>query len=329
MSANVRTEAISRINASFVRHYITTMRPYLMFVSGVTGIAGISTLSDVPAFQRLLVFMASFLSYGFGQALTDCFQTDTDALSSPYRPLTQGIISRGRVLVVSIIGLIGCISVFAFYNPANLIVGTLAGGGLVTYTWFKRRWWGGPFYNAWIVAALCLMAYFTGTHDPLSAFSAPFVWILWTVFFGYANFVLVGYAKDTAADRATGYRTLPVVFGRRMTAVASDVLAVMTLACILVAIKLLARTSHSMVSLLPATAFGAAGIIQLLLAQMRHHTLRDDGHAYRAIGPVVSSYIALLCSIACLARPEWSVFLVLYYAAYLCTMQTRPAQHQI
>ena len=33
-------------------------------------------------------------------------------------------------------------------------------------------------------------------------------------FFGYANFVLAGYFKDIEADRATGYRTFPVVFGR-------------------------------------------------------------------------------------------------------------------
>ena len=36
---------------------------------------------------------------------------------------------------------------------------------------------------------------------------------LLAVFFGYANFVLAGYFKDVDADRATGYHTLPVVFG--------------------------------------------------------------------------------------------------------------------
>ena len=115
------------------------MRPYLLFVSGVTGICGMSFISELSVSKAILIFLASFLSYGFGQALTDCFQTDTDSISSPYRPLTQGRISKSQVLAVSITGLIFCISVFAFYNPTNLLLGLLSGLGLATYTYFKKN----------------------------------------------------------------------------------------------------------------------------------------------------------------------------------------------
>ena len=106
------------------------MRPYLLFVSGVTGICGMSYIDELSLSKSILIFLASFLSYGFGQALTDCFQTDTDSISSPYRPLTQGRISKTQVLIVSIIGLVLCISVFTFYNPVNLLLGILSGVGL-------------------------------------------------------------------------------------------------------------------------------------------------------------------------------------------------------
>ena len=42
-----------------------------------------------------------------------------------------------------------------------------------------------------------------------------------SVFCSYAVFVLLGYLKDVEADRATGYVTLPVRFGRRATVVVS------------------------------------------------------------------------------------------------------------
>ncbi len=85
----------------FLKAYIITMRPYLMFVSGITGIAGLSFAAELDLFKTLLIFIACFLSYGFGQALTDCFQIDTDSISSPYRPLTQGIVNRNHFLIIS------------------------------------------------------------------------------------------------------------------------------------------------------------------------------------------------------------------------------------
>jgi len=78
----------------FIRAYIITMRPYLMFVSGATTIVGMSFATELGITKAILIFIAGFLSYGFGQALTDCFQIDTDSISSPYRPLTQGIVNR-------------------------------------------------------------------------------------------------------------------------------------------------------------------------------------------------------------------------------------------
>jgi 4-hydroxybenzoate polyprenyltransferase len=153
--------ALHMFSGRFILAYLTTMRPYLMFVSGITGIAGLSHAQASSLIQEFVVATAAFLSYGFGQALTDCFQTDTDRISSPYRPLTQGIITRIQVLSVSIPGLILCVSIFGAANPLNYMFGILSGLGLATYTPFKRRWWGGPFYNAWIVTVLCLMAMLT------------------------------------------------------------------------------------------------------------------------------------------------------------------------
>ena len=55
------------------------------------------------------------------------------------------------------------------------------------------------------------------------------VYGLSAVFWGYANFVLVGYFKDVEADRATGYNTFLVVFGRRLSSIASNIFGVLTI----------------------------------------------------------------------------------------------------
>ena len=103
----------SPASPAFARAYLTTMRPYLLFVSGFTGLLGMALGSPLAAWPALALGAAFFLSYGFGQALTDCFQTDTDALSSPYRPLVRGEIARRDVLGVSLAGLLACVVVLS------------------------------------------------------------------------------------------------------------------------------------------------------------------------------------------------------------------------
>ena len=92
----------------FWRAYFVQMRPYLFFVLGVAGWTGLSLTVNYP--QPIGWFWISFFafltSYGFGQALTDTFQVDTDTLSAPYRPLSKGVISAKAVRVVSLIGLV-------------------------------------------------------------------------------------------------------------------------------------------------------------------------------------------------------------------------------
>lgn len=146
---------------AFTRSYIITMRPYLLFVSGITGIVGLALGPSIGIGATAIAALAFFLSYGFGQALTDCFQLDTDSLSSPYRPLAQGRLGRREVLVVSLTGLGCCGAILIYLHPLNAPLAGLTVLGLATYTFFKRRWWGGPCYNAWIVALS-----FSGTTSP-------------------------------------------------------------------------------------------------------------------------------------------------------------------
>ncbi len=291
--------------------------------------AGCHILSELSISKSILIFLASFLSYGFGQALTDCFQTDTDSISSPYRPLTQGRISKTQVLTVSIIGLVLCISVFAFYNPINLLLGVLSGLGLATYTYFKRKFWSGPFYNAWIVGVLFLMAFLCGSELSMITENHKLVYGLSAVFWGYANFVLVGYFKDVEADRATGYNTFLVVFGRRLSSIASNIFGVLTILSVIFVFSY----SNSLERLLEQSSIQiiilALGILIMFLCQVLVHFIKQDDESSNAISLSVHAYILLLSSIIVLNKNEWTIPMIIFYVLFNLTMIFRPAKNQI
>lgn len=318
---------VSPLSTRFASAYIVTMRPYLLFVSGVTGIMGLSLGPGIGLGDTLLLGAVSFLSYGFGQALTDCFQLDTDRLSAPYRPLVQGLIRRRDVLTVSLAGLTLCGAILAAYFPGNLFLATLAVLGLATYTPFKRRWWAGPFYNAWIVTLLVVISYLAAMGNRAAtapAAGSHFVWMavaLALTFFGYANFVLTGYFKDISADRATGYATLPVRFGLRIAAAVSHVFAGASLAA---GIAIVQRAPSAI-----ALLFLVGGTAATLLGQFRLVRVRDERMAHRAIGPVVHAYLLLHAAVVVAAKPDWAIPLLVFYAAFGIVMRLRPMKEQI
>lgn len=315
---------------AFLRAYVVTMRPYLLFVSGLTGLAGMAAAPTAPLALTLLVATVFFLGYGFGQALTDCFQTDTDALSAPYRPLVRGTVRRRDVLLVSLAGLALSGVVITLRNLWNLPLAALAVFGLWAYTWFKHRWWGGPPWNAWIVALLSLMGYLTQAGRGTTPFALPTAlgWIALAAFFGYANFVLVGYYKDISADRATGYRTLPVAFGLRVSAWVSDVLALTALYGWHRAVR--AGVGGPWIEAPLATwVFGIAGLGAVIWAQVLQHRVRDESQAHRAIALVVHGYVLWFAAVTAALRPAWTVALALCYAAFVVAMRARPERSQI
>jgi 4-hydroxybenzoate polyprenyltransferase len=315
----------SPLSLDFWQAYGILMRPYLLFVSGITGIAGLAVVTELETARLFYLLPVFFLAYGFGQALTDCFQMDTDALSAPYRPLIQGRVRRSDVLAVSLGGLAASGLALAVATLWTLPLAALCVVGLATYTGFKRRWWAGPFYNAWIVAALFVLAVIAGSGGldlPLLV-RTDVLLAATVVFFGYANFVLAGYFKDVSADRATGYETLPVRYGLHVSRAGSDVFALAAVLATGLLLLLLPGVSPL------AIAFAVAGGVASAAAQVRLHRVRCEEQAHEAIAPVVHAYILLLSSIAVAHRADWFLPLALLYAGFVLVLRRRPARNQI
>ncbi|RMG24859.1 MAG: hypothetical protein D6732_23195, partial [Methanobacteriota archaeon] len=308
----------------FWKMYWITMRPYLLFVSGTAGLVGLAFVPFHDIAAIWLIFGVFFFSYGFGQALTDCFQTDTDAISSPYRPLVQGKISRSEVLMVSLGGLLTGVTVLALFNIYILIPGILAVIGLATYTFFKRTWWGGPPWNSWIVALLVIIARMTEPESDLAILrnwyyvGAGFWYATAMVFFAYLNFVVMGYLKDISADRVTGYRTFPVVFGWDATVIYSDVAALLAMVNAVLALNSIPQASvGGWMMLLVAVAIN-------FHAQFTIHQIRDEQLAYGPIANVVRAFVLYGLSIAGAIQHDWLPWLIVYYLAFEGNLRLRP-----
>ncbi len=308
----------------FWRAYFVQMRPYLLFVSGAAGLVGIAAapVERLPGFWVWLGFLPLFFGYGFGQALTDCFQVDTDRISAPYRPLSRGVVSAKNVGTVSLLGLVLGVGLLVFLNPWNLLPGAMAILGLATYTFFKRHYWfAGPPWNGWIVALLPLMGYFSmlQTDFPKSVTGALPVVAL--SFFAYMNFVLMGYLKDISADRSTGYRTFPVVFGWDATVWVGDVLVIVggSLAAFLAFSGAWAKIIWGI-----ASAIAISG-------QVFAHITRNKTEANAAfpITATVRAFILWHLAVVLRYREDWWVALLVFYLCFEWALWRRPERGQI
>lgn len=321
--------AVPMWSPAFARAYVVTMRPYLLFVSGAAALVGLSFLPEPTAGRVILAFVPLFLSYGLGQALTDCFQTDTDSISAPYRPLVTGAVSKRQVLSVSLVGLTGVVLVLAYLNPPILLLGAVAVVGLLTYTCLKRTWWGGPPWNSWIVAVIPVMGRLVDREYGLVSLFRPegpyemaFSLAVLSVFFGYANFVVMGYFKDISADAQTGYRTFPVVFGWRPAVVYGDLTAAVSAA-------LTARVMWlAGVNVWGAVMF-AAGLALHLHAQVAMHRIRDERKTGTPIANGVRAFVLYCLAIAATNRVGWTPLLLVFYVLFEFILRIRPERGQV
>jgi 4-hydroxybenzoate polyprenyltransferase len=326
-----RHRAYPLTSLAFWGAYWTTLRPYLFFVSGVAGLVGLAMPKGISWVAFVVAFVGLFLSYGLGQALTDVYQTDTDAISSPYRPLTQGLISGGQVLAVSLTGLSLIAVALFFLNPWTLVLSAVGIVGLAIYTPLKRHWWGGPLWNAWIVALLPAIGYLCGESSIATVFRSKVLWAaMVSVLFSYAIFVLLGYFKDISADRATGYETLPVRYGWVPAIVVSGIFAVICFG----ASGLLMHWA------LPLETVGAlhgvqvaflwmAGVAMLSAAHVLLLRTRREGESHRAISFVVRGFVLLHLGEAVALEPKLALPALVFYVAFESSLTLRPERTQI
>ncbi|MEJ0104690.1 MAG: UbiA family prenyltransferase [Bacteroidota bacterium] len=308
----------------FWKAYFIQMRPYLLFISGIAGATGIAMgkNAETADWKWSVAFIPFFLGYGFGQALTDCFQTDTDKLSAPYRPLSKEIISIRSVFIVSMTGLLSSGILFYQLHPVCFWLSLFAVAGLATYSYVKKNFWfAGPFYNAWIVSLLPVMGYFACIDVSVKKFLSQLYPYIVITFFSYTSFVLVGYLKDIEADKATGYKTFPVVFGWNKTILLGDLFVLVTI------ITYWSQPGKHIWELI----FGIAGTLVVVAGQLTGHItkIKNEKGALLPILSTVRGFILLHTAIVLHFQPAWWPALLIYYAVFEWVLLKRPSKYQV
>lgn len=318
------------MSSDFWKAYWITLRPYLFFISGIAGFYGIANNSDIPLYKLVLGTAAFFFTYGLGQALTDVFQTDTDSISSPYRPLVQGLITKKQVFGVSLTGLLICVLIFTVFNPWMLLTGIIGVLGLISYTFFKRRWWSGPFWNAWIVAALALMGKMVHTFEFSRILDHNLIFGMISIFFTYAVFVLTGYLKDISADRQTNYQTISVKFGWKASVVISLLYTLIAIAFSFLILKnndifRFDTSFRIMIVIIWAVSIVIYGLahIQLLTVQ------EDEKKAFVGIENIVRGFLLIHLAESLTFKPSLLIFGIGYYLLFEIVLFIRPEKSQV
>ena len=310
----------------FLKALIIHMRPYLLFVSGAAGLAGLALgwQGNSSITKLVILFSPFFLGYGFGQALTDCFQTDTDAISASYRPLIKKEVSPKALGGVSLAGLVLIGIPLILYNLNNLIFCSLAIIGLATYTYFKKNFWiAGPFYNGWIVMILPITAFLAITGNGLASLNnSTLIWLCVITFFAYANFVLIGYLKDITADRETGYNTFAVKFGWDHSVVLGDIFVFTVVIASLFFIN--PENTIALALFIIATLVAVSG-------QMKAHftPIKTEEYATYPIVSTVRAFILWHLAITITFQPDWYLFAFCYYFIFELVLLFRPEKGQI
>lgn len=296
-----------------------------MFVSGISGLAGISIAGtgNFDIYDQLLAFTPLFLGYGFGQALTDCFQLDTDVISAPYRPLSQGLISVKSVMIVSLIGLLLISGILVYLNIWNLLLCFLSIVGLATYSIVKKRYWfAGPLYNAWIVALLPVMGYISLTGEDFKILAETNVQQLIALsFFSYAHFVLIGYLKDISADKKAGYKTLPVVFGWNW---AVRVSTIFILASIWLCCGMVGGSIPGLTIMIIASLIVIGGQLYAFFTKNK-----TESNSVIPVSSSVRGFILWHISVILAFRPDLIFVCFFYYCFFEFSFYLRPEQNQI
>lgn len=317
----------------FWKSYGITLRPYLLFVSGFTGLVGLAAGPPSSPLRFWSAFFAFFFSYGFGQALTDVSQVDTDSISSPYRPLTRGIITRSQVLFVSLAGFGLCSLVLLLCSVWAFLLYGVAVVGLALYTPSKRLWFLGPVWNSWIVGALPIVGFLCVSGSPNAVFNRPLLWSLSISSFAfYAVFVVLGYLKDVSADRATGYRTIPVVYGWSATVMASFVflgLGVAALGFFLKRELIYQRASELQPVAILAMALAALAVIVNAASHLALLRIRDERDVQGPLAWVLRSYLYVHIAQCIALRSSLVVPVFALYLAFELILALRPDRRQI
>jgi len=211
--------------AAFALAYISSMRLYYAFVTGIAGWIGVSFYSYISATPELSVrnigiLAILFLSWGINQIINDYLGLPEDRINAPNRPMVTGELNAALAVRLSAVLMAGVVVLSWFLNPWSVIPILLGVLLNVLYEYAKAWSLTGNLIFGLSIAMCTIYGFLAAGPVPSPAFTTNrvSVFILVTVMNGLMTYFT--YFKDYTGDKAAGKNTFIVRHGLRTARVA-------------------------------------------------------------------------------------------------------------
>lgn len=209
----------------FLRSYVSSMRLYYAFVTGIAGWIGVSFYSFITSAPELSarnigILAILFLSWGVNQIINDYLGLPEDRINAPHRPMVTGELHAGLAVWISTVLMAGVVVVSWFLNPWSVIPIVLGVMLNVLYEYAKAWSLTGNLVFGLSIAMCTVYGFLAGGPVPSPALTTNrvSVFVLVTVMNGLMTYFT--YFKDYAGDKAAGKNTFIVRHGLRTARVA-------------------------------------------------------------------------------------------------------------
>jgi geranylgeranylglycerol-phosphate geranylgeranyltransferase len=205
-----------------LRVLLEILRPLNCLMAGVAAIIGMLLADNWNIHLAILIFLAVFLITGAGNAINDFYDRDIDLINRPARPIPSGRLSPKHVLVWSatlfalgfiLANIVGKICLFIalinwfllFFYARNLKVTPLAGNLCISYLS------GSTFL-------------FGGAANSMAGLQANLIPFLLSSLITMSREISKD-IEDYEGDRQGGALTLPILAGKRISAILASAFA--------------------------------------------------------------------------------------------------------
>lgn len=191
--------------------YFSVTRPINSLITGLAIVFSILVYSDWSIdYSKLIIgFTTGYAGSAAAMCINDYVDVNVDSINKPWKPLPRGLISRSKVLYMSIAFLVTAVLINIF-NSGLLLVALLYGTMSYTYSFLKKHWW------RQLIVCLSTTAPivygYVASHTPAKYFYFTVFFAL-TMFSATLSREIVKALMDIIGDWENNYSTIPLRLG--------------------------------------------------------------------------------------------------------------------
>lgn len=218
----------------FIRAYVKSMRLYYSFITGITGLIGVSyyqylaytggagtntdygtVIAEPTPFPKLTVLLLIlFLSWGINQIYNDFLGLKEDRLNAPERPMVTGELNPKAAVMVSTVLMFFAFLITWFYLEKAAVIPLIIGVLLnIIYEYAKGYGIWANITFGFMISTCALYGFMASGKSDISLLNTSQILLIIYIALINGLMTLYTYFKDYEGDKAAGKKTLIVKLG--------------------------------------------------------------------------------------------------------------------